>query len=179
MFHRPAARGAGATRARASRRAWIALALAACSGSSTGPGTVPGPVDFTIGGLEFHVASGAVAMVGGVLTLYLTDQPDGCLAVTYTPVGRTTIFSLGVAAAADGTTRATVVAPKPAPAPGEAVGNLRRATGGVPDASLDAADGSVSWTANADGSVTIDSLDVGFAGASGRLTTGGLTIPRC
>jgi hypothetical protein len=136
-------------------------------------------VDFAIGGLAFHVSSGAVATVGGALTLFLTDQPDGCLAITYTPVGTATIFSLGVAAASDGTTRATVVPPKPAPAAGEAVGKLVRATHGIPDMGFDAADGSISWTANADGSVTIESLDVGFAGAAGRLTTGGLTIPRC
>jgi hypothetical protein len=136
-------------------------------------------VDFTIGGLAFHVSSGAVATAGGVLTLYLTDQPDGCLAIAFTPMGTATIFQLGVAAAADGTTSATVVAPKSAPAPGEAVGKLVRATRGVTDESFDAANGSVSWTANADGSVTIGSLDVGFAGAAGRLTTGGLTVPHC
>ncbi len=180
MSHRPADRGMRATPARSGPRAWMALALAAgCAGSSTPPATDHVPVDFTIGGLEVHVASGAAEMAGSVLTFYLTDQPDGCLAVTYTPVGRATILSLGVAAAADGTTRATVVPPKPAPAPGEAVGSLRRTIGGVPDAILDATDGSVSWMTNADGSVTIESLDVGFAGAAGRLTTGGLTIPGC
>jgi len=164
------------------RRARVALAVvaAACSGSGTGSGNgVSGPLDFTIGGIAFHVSSGAVATVGGVLTLFLTDQPDGCQAITYTPVGTATIFSLGVAAAADGTTSATVVAPKPAPAAGEAVGKLVRATGGVSSARLDAADGSVSWKSNADGSVTITSVDVGFAGAAGRLTTVGLTVPHC
>ncbi len=162
------------------RHAHVALALAAaCSGGGGPANGVEGPVDFTIGGMEFHVRSGAAATVGGVLTLYLTDQPDGCLAVTYTPVGTATIFSLRVAAAADGTALAAVVAPKPVPAPGEAVGKLERATRGVPEATFDAADGSISWTANADGSVTIDALDAGFAGAAGRLMTGGLTIPRC
>jgi len=166
----------------AARRTRIALALAiaACSEASGGPGNgSPGPVDFTVGGMTFHVSSGAVATVGGVLTLFLTDQPDGCLAITYTPVGTATVFSLGVAPAADGTTSATVVSPRPVPAAGEAVGKLVRATHGVPDAGFDAADGSVSWTANADGSVTIVSLDVGFAGVPGRLSTGGWTIPRC
>ena len=47
------------------------------------------------------------------------------------------------------------------------------------DASLDALDGSLAWTANNDGSITITSIDVGFAMTADRLTTGGLSLLPC
>jgi hypothetical protein len=129
--------------------------------------------------MDFHVSSGAAVTSGGVLGLYLSDQPDTCLAITLVPRGTATVFSLAVVPGSDGSTRAAVVPPKLAPGPGEAVGGIRRATGGVPDASLDAADGTVAWTTDASSFVTVTSVDVGFAGAAGRIATGPLTLPPC
>jgi hypothetical protein len=159
----------------------LAAALAGCGSSPSGgvPDAGGPPLEFAIGGLVFRVSSGTAVRTGGLLALYLTDQPDTCLAVSLVPVMTVTTFSLRVAAAADGTTRAAVVAPKPAPGAGEAVGGLVRATGGARSASLDAANGSVAWAENANGTVTITSLDVGFTGAADRLTTGGLSLPPC
>jgi len=68
---------------------------------------------------------------------------------------------------------------KTAAQPGEAVGSLSRATGGRQDTSIAASDGSLSWTANADGSYALTSIDVGFAGTTDRLTTSSLTLRAC
>jgi hypothetical protein len=129
--------------------------------------------------MDFHLSSGAAVTSAGVLELHLSDQPDTCQALIYVPVGTATTLSLRVAPAADGTTQAAVVAPRPVPGAGEAVGGLRRATGGVQSASIDAADGTVAWTPSASGVVTVTSIDVGFAGAAGRVATGPLTLPPC
>ncbi|HSB21200.1 MAG TPA: hypothetical protein VLD85_14430 [Anaeromyxobacteraceae bacterium] len=154
------------------------LAAGSCGNpaSARGPGNAP---DFVIGGIPLDLASGAALAASGGLTLYVSDQVDTCLAVLQVPVMRTTLLELRVAPAADGTTAATVVPPKPAPAAGEAVGGITVRTGGTLNASLDAASGSVAWTANADGSVTVTSLDVGFAGTADRLTTAGLHLRAC
>src|SRR5260221_784006 len=155
------------------RTALALLILAACDtpGRDTG-GT---RVDFVISGITFHASSGAAVSASATLSLYLSDQPDTCLALSLIPVGTAITFSLHINPPTDGTTQATVVA-KTTPAPGEAIGNLQRATGGKPDATITAASGSVSWTANSDGSVGITSLDVGFTGTTDRLTTSGLTL---
>lgn len=121
---------------------------------------------------------------GGQLALFFSDQADTCLNLTYANAGnppRATVLtlSLRVAPRLDGTTRATVVAPKLAPGPGEAVGGIVQTTGGVDGAHLDASDGTVAWTLDATGNVTVTAADVGFAGASGRFTTGGLTLVPC
>jgi hypothetical protein len=155
------------------------VAAAACGTGGAGPSGSGPPVDFTIGTLDFHISSGAAVTSGGVLTLHLSDQVETCLALIYVPVRPATTLSLGVAPAADGTTQATVVGLKPVPGAGEAVGGLRRATGGVQSASIDAADGTVAWTPGASGSVTVTSIDVGFAGVAGRVATGPLTLPGC
>jgi hypothetical protein len=167
----------------------LAIAAALTSGAcgSLGGSPVDGgqPVDFTIAGLAFHVSDGAVATSGGKLVFYLSDQPDACLAVTAVPVGTAMLFTLVVSPPSGGTTSATVVPPNPAPplqplpAPGEAMGGLVRATGGIVDDSVDAANGSVSWAANADGSVTITTIDVGFAATADRLATYSLWLRPC
>ena len=156
-----------------------ALAACSCGTARRGPSDGGPKVDFEIGSLSFHISSGAVVSSGGTLTFYLSDQPDTCQAIVNVPVGAAITFSLRIAPPIDGTTRATVVAPKPAPAAGEAVGGLTRATSGVKNASLDALDGSLAWTANNDGSITITSIDVGFAMTADRLTTGGLSLLPC
>jgi hypothetical protein len=158
-------------------RICLAALLASCSGAATHAPDA-GARDFSIGGIAFHLSSGAVVKSGG-LSFVFSDQPDACLALKYVPVGAATTFTLRVAPAADGMTQATVVANKPSPGAGEAVGGIVRATGGQKDAGADASNGSVAWTANADGSITVNSLDVGFAGTADRLTTGGWTLPAC
>ena len=160
----------------------ILTSVLACScgtASSAPDGGPTPPVDFTIGAISFHISSGAAQIRGSVVVLTLSDQLDTCAALAFTPVGRATMLSLKVAAATDGTNRATVVAPKLAPAPGEAVGAIVRATGGREDARADAVSGSVAWTLDSAGAATVTSIDVGFAGTSDRLTTHGLNLPHC
>lgn len=158
----------------------LLMAMLACDSTSrSSPGDGGPAVDFVIAGISFHAGSGVAVTSGGTLTLYLSDQPDTCQALTYVPVGTATTFSLRIAPPLNGSTRAAVVGPKSTPAAGEAVGGLSRATGGVKNASVDAMSGSIAWTANAGGSVTIDAIDVGFVGTTDRLTTGGLTLTPC
>ena len=137
------------------------------------------PVDFTIGGIALHLSSGVtVVPASGGITFDLSDQPDTCEALQLVPVQTMTLFSLHVSLPADGSTRATVVTAI-SPAPGQATGALTQSTGGQQSARIAATDGSVAWTANADGSSTLTSIDVGFTGTAGRLTTYGLTLPAC
>lgn len=160
------------------RGALIAAFLLACDTPGSRQGGGP-PVDFTIGALAFHLSSGVtVAPAGGGMTFDLSDQADTCMALQLVPVQPEILFSLHVSLPTDGSTRATVVT-TPVPGPGQATGSITQSTGGNQDAQFAASDGSVSWTANADGSTTIDSIDVGFAGAAGRLTTYGLTLSAC
>ncbi len=138
-----------------------------------------GTLSFEIGGIPLRVSSGAARAEGNVLALYLTDQPDGCLAVTQVPVGMATIFVLRVAPMLDGT-RAAMVAPTVVvPGPGQASGKVVAQTGGVQTAGYDASSGTVSWKENEDGTTTILALDVGFAGADGRIVATELTVPAC
>lgn len=161
-------------------RAGAALVLAACACDTPGHAYTSGPpVDFSVAGIALHASSGAVVKASGQLSFYLSDQPSACLALSLVPVGRATTLSLHLVPPTDGTTRVTVVSPRPAPAAGQATGGLARVIGGKPDASVDASDGTVSWTTNADGSVRLDSLDVGFAGTGDRLVTSGLTLAAC
>lgn len=163
------------------RRA-AALALAACSCGLGGRGLPSdgGPaLDFNIHGLQFHISSGAAVSTNGALTFYLSDQPSACDAIRNLPVRTATTFSLRVAAQTDGTTRATVVAGKPMPAAGEAVGGLAQTTGTTKNASVEAANGSIAWTAGSDGSIYLSTLDAGFVGTTDRLTTGQLTLAPC
>lgn len=172
---------AGATRGAAPRLATSAAALAlALAGCGAGPvvGSQVGPT-FTVGTLTFRVASAGVVRGAGELTLWLTDQPDTCLAIVATPSGTATYLSLRVAPPASGPTAAAVVAPKAFPAPGEALGRLERRQAGVPGAAYDTADGSLAWTANQDGSLALDAFDVGFSGAAERMTGGGLLLRPC
>ena len=161
-------------------RALLLLLCCACGTSrpAGGPGDA-GPVDFTIGSIALHAGSGAAVQSAGLLRLYLSDQPDTCAAIHAVPVMTATTFSLRITPPSDTTGRATVVPPKATPAAGEATGAIAVATGGVKKDGADATDGSVSWAVNTDGSVTLTSIDVGFAGASGRLATHGLLLAAC
>jgi hypothetical protein len=136
-------------------------------------------VDFIIGGVAFHTGSGGHLLSGSVRRLFLTDTSDTCSTIGGLPRLRTVTFELQVAASASGATTATVVAQKPVPAPGEAVGSLKVTVGATTETMLIPSDGTVSWTANADRTVTITAIDVGFAGTSDRLVTSGLVLVDC
>jgi len=137
------------------------------------------PPEFTVGSISFKLVSGGVKRSGGLLHLYLTDQPDTCAAVAFTPVGTATYLVLDVAPPAAGPLSAAVVPPKLAPDPGEATGRLEQRTGGAPGTSYDADAGAISWTGGATGPITVDALDIGFAPQPGRLVAAGLHLVEC
>jgi hypothetical protein len=160
---------------------WLCLLwlLAACARDNTLRDGAPGPLDFTIGELDFHVASGAARVEGSVLGLYLTDQPDACMAITHVPTGNYMVFWLRVAPQPDGTQSATVMASPTVPLPGQASGALDALTAGVRTGGHPATDGTVTWKVNQDGTTTILSIDVGFEGTGDRLQAAMLTVPSC
>ncbi len=163
-------------------RGLLALALAASAcGGATSRGTPSPGIDFTVKGVPYHLGTGAVVRSGTLLKLYLTDQPDTCFAVTFTPVGRMSSLEIDVAPPAGGPSVATVAGGGVAtvPAPGQAVATLRVSLQGTTLSSIDAAAGTVSWTVNADRSLTIDALDMTFAGTTDRVTASSQTIPPC
>lgn len=179
-FNQSAAGAPGdATLARMPRRLWFLWLLAACARDNTLRDGGPDDLDFTIGDIEFHVASGTARVEGSALGLYLTDQPDACMAIRQVPTGSYTVFGLRVAAQLDGTRSAIVIPSQVVPAPGQASGALDALTSGVRTGGHAASDGAVTWKANADGTTTILSLDVGFDGTSDRLQAAMLTIPSC
>jgi len=161
------------------RPALAALALLAGCALNNMASDADGGLDFDIGGIRLRVSSGTGRVMGGSLGLYLTDQPDACLAVTQVPVGMAVIFSLRVAPQGDGTKSASVVRGRIVPGPGEAVGEIRAQTGGVETASHEDIDGTVTWKDNDNGTYTIVSLDVGFDGSANRLRATELTVPPC
>lgn len=138
-----------------------------------------GALDFPIGATTFHVGSGGTRTISGVLNLFLTDQPDTCLATSAVPRGRAAVFTLRVAPRADGTSSAAVVAQKALPQAGEAVGGITFQVGGAVESSYDAADGTVSWKPGAVGGTAISTLDVGFKDVTGRVVLGGWEVPAC
>jgi hypothetical protein len=161
-------------------RARVAVLLALCGACALNNQLTDGGAQFIfdIGDIHFRVSSGTGRTASG-LTLYLTDQPDACLAVTQVPVGRATILSLKVAAQADGTPAANVVANVVTPGPGQAVGAIIVEEGGVEAERKAAVDGTIGWTANTDGTYTLVAVDIGFEGATGRVHVDSLTVPGC
>ena len=157
--------------------ALVVLAAAACALDNHARDG--GNLDFVIGGVALRVSSGTARTEGGALALYLTDQPDACLAITQIPTGSSTVFKLVVSAGADGSTAAEVIAASGTPPPGRAVGALSVASGGTITGQRMATSGTVSWTPNPSGSTTIVALDVGFADTADRLSVAGLTVPSC
>jgi len=162
------------------RRSSVALAAAlalfsGCGNPPVGPGGGV-PLRFTVGEITFTAASGAAVATTYGFRLFLTDQPDACDAVAFVPNGVHTILELRVAPQASGATVAVVV-PPPAllPDPGQSTGGLTEANAAVPMQAYDATDGNLAWTPNADGSVTLDSVDVGFLGVGAS----GLHLPKC
>lgn len=162
------------------RRAAAALSLAlGLAGCGPGPEVAPAGPTFTVGAITFRAGSAGVERQGGQLVFWLTDTPDTCQAIVGTPVQTTTFWRLRVAPPSSGATAASVVPPKLTLAPGEADGRLEQRTGGVAGTGHDAADGTISWTGGAAGPITVDALDVGYAGAAGRVTAAGLVFRAC
>jgi hypothetical protein len=164
---------------RAAGAAALALAAAAAGCNPSVHPSGGGPPEFTIGEIDLELVSGAAVETLWGWRLFLTDQLDACDAVAFVPNGLHTILELRVAPAAGGAEEATVVSPVATPGPGEAAGGIRQANALVERHAYDAADGTVAWTAEVDGSVTIDTIDVGFAGVAGRVATGALHLARC
>jgi len=165
-------------------RRWLAafplLWAWGCTDNSGAHGVDAGGNDeFTVGSLDFHVSSGTARIAGGVLGFFLTDQPDACQAITSAPAQPTVVLSVRAVAQVDGTTMASVVAPRPTPLPGQAGGSLVRQVSGTTTASYDTATGSVSWSLDSDGRYAIPAIDVGFADVSGRVTLSGLRVGVC
>ena len=160
----------------------VTLALAASACGDPAPRGTPSPgIDFTVKGVPYHLGTGTVERSGALLKLYLSDQPDTCFAVSFTPVGRMSLLEIDVAPPASGPNVATVAGGGVAtvPAPGQAVATLRTSVQGTILSSIDAAGGTISWTVNADRSLTIDTLDLTFAGTTDGLAAASQTIPPC
>lgn len=164
------------------------LVASACGTPSDTPGvSVGGPVDFTIDGLSFHISSGGVYRSGQQFTLYFTNQPNTCVAVAVIPQQIFLSLALKISPPADGTFTASIGPPSPIVYPpsglaGGTLSQLEPLVGPpyqVATKVLPSADGSVSWQANADGSVTITRLDMGFAGTPDRVKFVLLTVPVC
>lgn len=159
----------------------LALALVALAAGCGLPSADAGqpPPEFTVGAITFRMVSGGVKRSGGLLHLYLSDQPDTCAAVAFTPVGTATYLVLDVAPPASGPFSAAVVPPKLAPEPGEAIGRLEQRTGGALGSSYDADAGVISWTGGATGPITVGAADIGFAPLAGRVVAAGLLLVEC
>lgn len=166
----------------------LALATSGCGAPAyTPPVPVGGPVDFTIDGLSFHISSGAIYKSGQQFTLYFTNQPDTCTAVALIPQQIFLSLSLKISPPADGTSNASIGPPSPIvyPPSGQAGGTLSQleplvgAPFQVATKVLNSTNGSVSWQANVDGSVTVTRLDMGFAGTPDRVKFVNLTVPVC
>lgn len=145
----------------------VCALLAGCALDHTSPDGGPG-IEVTIGSISFRVASAGARASGGSLMIYLTDQPDACLATSQVPVGRATIFEVKVAPPSGGMVQIV---------PGEA--DLTVQVSGVKSAGYDASDGSVTWAMNTDGTTGVALLDVGFEGTGDRLRLANLILLPC
>ncbi len=150
--------------------------VAGCGGGGTDPG-LQGPT-FTVDTITFQVGSAGLEHGTSQVTFWLTDSPNTCEAILGTPQLTTTFFKLTVAPPASGLS-ATVVPTKLTLAPGEALGSLARRTGTHLDASFEASSGTVSWSVDSMGKVTLAAFDVGFAGTADRMAGGGLLLATC
>lgn len=138
-------------------------------------------LEVTIGGVRLVANSSAAVASGNVFTILLTDQPNACQQYDIYPARTWTTLFFKLATGTVVPTVGTVVPGISLPGPGQASGKLVQATAAQPpSSSLDAQDGTVTWKSNSDGSVTLQSMDVGFAGTSDRLrTTQPIGVPNC
>ncbi len=163
-----------------------AALLASCSSpSGPPPGGPSGPTNFTLETAQFHISSGGVFRnaVGGPFTVYLTDQPETCTAVTGVPVGVSSQgwmrLQLAVVPPTDGTTNAVIGAV--AVLPGQASGAfIQQYQDQLPVIlQLYTASGGVSWFVNPDNSITLTDLKVSFVGTTDTIDTYNLTVVPC
>ena len=133
-----------------------------------------------VGGVELRANSSAAVASGNVFTILLSDQPNACQQYGHFPAMTWTTLSMKVAADQNTPTVGTVAPQQGLPGPGQVVGALVKATADLPPvASLGLQEGTVTWKSNSDFSVTIQSMDVGFAGTADRLRAGPFTVPPC
>jgi len=159
-------------------RLFALVLLAACD--THGSRQTGGPqVDFTIGGIAFHLSDGvAVIPSGGGIAFYLSDQPNACLALQFVPVGPRP--------------RSCSTSPRPPTERRRPRWSQRpRRNRARPPAACRAPPAGSRTRAsrpptercrgprNADGSYALTSIDVGFAGTTDRLITAGLTLRAC
>ena len=166
--------------ARAGRLAAALLALGA-SGCGKG-GSDPGgaPLEVTVGGKALQLVSGGVFRTNGQLRIHLTSSLDSCAAVNAIPVMTTTYLSFTVQPPTAGALAAAVLETANALQPGQATGRIQQQTGGaVTWAGFAASDGTLRWSGGATGDLTLEAIDVGFAGAAGRVTATGLLLRAC
>src|SRR5215468_3800182 len=136
--------------------------------------------DVTIGGVRLVANSSAAIANGNIFTVLLSDQPNACQQYGHYPVQTWTTLTLVLATGTTTPTVGTVVAQQAVPGPGQVVGNLIRATSDLPpSAKLDATDGTVTWKSNADFSVSLQSMDIGFEGTGDRLQVSSIGVPPC
>ncbi len=152
--------------------------LGACDTPATRAG--PPPPQFYVDGVLLTASSGAAVPTATGYALYISDHADTCTDVMAVPQQTLTLLTLKVTPAG-GTNAATVGAPIDAlPAAGQGYGELTVTTKGVANVTpKDTSDGSISWSVGSDGSVTIEAMDLGFAGTTDRIQASGLFLRHC
>lgn len=164
------------------RAAVLLLALAAgCDeGGPFNPDAGLPAFDVTIGGVRLVANSSAAIANGNVFTVLLSDQPNACQQYGHFPTRTWTTLTLVMATSTTTPTVGQVVPQQAVPGPGQVVGLLVKATADQPpSASLDAQDGTVTWKSNTDFSISLQSMDVGFAGTADRLQVQNIGVPPC
>src|SRR5215468_4307000 len=136
--------------------------------------------DVTIGGVRLVANSSAAIANGNVFTVLLSDQPNACQQYLHYPTRTWTTLTLVLATGTTSPTVGNVVPQQAVPGPGQVVGQLVQATADLPPTtSLDATDGTVTWKSNTDFSVSLQSMDVSFAGTTDRLRVSNVGVPPC
>ena len=158
----------------------VALTAACDMGGPFNPDAGFPAFDVTIGGVRLVANSSAAIASGNVFTVLLSDQPNACQQYGYYPTRTWTTLTMKLAASTSTPTVGMVVPQQALPGPGQVVGTLVQATADQPpSASLDLNDGTVTWRSNTDFSVTLQSIDVGFAGTADRLMVQAIGVPPC
>jgi hypothetical protein len=158
----------------------LALASGCDNGGPFNPDAGLPAFDVTIGGVRLVANSSAAIANGNVFTVLLSDQPNACQQYGHFPTRTWTTLTLVLATGTTSPTVGTVVPQQAVPGPGQVVGTLVQATADLPPTkSLDAEDGTVTWKSNTDFSVSLQSMNVGFAGTSDRLQVSNIGVPPC